>query len=110
MVLKQRLRKVGIISILTYFRKSNRVAYGSQNKHEVVVVDHRGGRFDVTNTLIAIKKAMNYSELHQEVPFMIEVDVQQSKPDQDEVYGGLVVIHDSTINRTTTSKGIYISS
>ena len=36
---------------------------------------------------------------------MIEVDVQQSKPDQDEVYGGLVVIHDSTINRTTTSQG-----
>ena len=105
MVFKKRLENVRILSLLTYFRKSNKFASGSQNNREVVVVAHRGGRFDSPNTLIAIKKAINYSQLHQEVPFMIEVDVQQSKPDQGEVYGGLVVIHDSTINRTTTSQG-----
>jgi len=96
---------VRILSLLTYFRKSNKFASGSQHNREVVVVAHRGGRFDSPNTLIGIKKAINYSQLHHDVPFMIEVDVQQSKPDQDQTSGALVIIHDSTINRTTTSQG-----
>jgi hypothetical protein len=102
---KQRLENVRILSLLMYFKKSSKFASDRQNNRDVVIVAHRGGRFDSPNTLIGIKKAINYSQLHQAVPFMIEVDVQQSKPDQGQDSGSLAVIHDSTINRTTTSQG-----
>lgn len=71
----------------------------------VVVVAHRGGRFDAPNTLIGIKKAINYAQLNPDIRFMIEVDVQQSRSATPGAAGQLVVIHDSIVDFTTTSKG-----
>lgn len=71
----------------------------------VTVVAHRGGRFDAPNTLIGIKKAINYAQLNPDIRFMIEVDVQQCKPVTPYDPGQLVVIHDSSVNLTTTSRG-----
>ncbi|HEU0020051.1 MAG TPA: glycerophosphodiester phosphodiesterase family protein [Dehalococcoidia bacterium] len=72
---------------------------------EVTVVAHRGGRFDAPNTLIGIKKAINYAQLNPDIRFMIEVDVQQCKPVVPGAPGQLVVIHDSSVNLTTTARG-----
>jgi len=72
---------------------------------EVTVVAHRGGKFDAPNTLIGIKKAINYAQLNPDIRFMIEVDVQQSRPVDPGKPGQLVVIHDSSVNLTTTSRG-----
>jgi glycerophosphoryl diester phosphodiesterase len=72
---------------------------------KVTVVAHRGGRFDVPNTLIGIKKAINYAQLNPDIRFMIEVDVQQCRPLAPGKPGQLVVIHDSSVNLTTTSRG-----
>ena len=77
----------------------------SIDQREVVIVAHRGGRFDSANSLAAIKKAINYAQLHQSIPFMIEIDVQQCKADHGSDAGRLVVIHDSTVNNTTDSTG-----
>ena len=74
-------------------------------QREVVIVAHRGGRFDSSNSLAGIKKAINYAQLHQSIPFMIEVDVQQCKADVGSDAGRLVVIHDSTVNNTTNRTG-----
>jgi glycerophosphoryl diester phosphodiesterase len=71
----------------------------------VVVVAHRGGRFDAPNTLIGIKKALNYAQLNPDIRFMIEVDVQQCRSVTPGAAGQLVVIHDSIVDFTTTSKG-----
>jgi|GEM_PF-3365228 len=77
----------------------------SIDQREVVIVAHRGGRFDSANSLAAIKKAINYAQLHQSIPFMIEIDVQQCKADHGSDAGRLVVIHDSTVNNTTDTTG-----
>ena len=71
----------------------------------VVVVAHRGGRFDAPNTLLSIKKAVNYAQLNPDIRFMIEVDVQQCRSDTPGEPGQLVVIHDSIVDFTTTSRG-----
>lgn len=71
----------------------------------VTVVAHRGGRFDAPNTLIGIKKAVNYAQINPDIRFMIEIDVQQCKPVTPREPGQLVVIHDSSVNLTTTSRG-----
>jgi glycerophosphoryl diester phosphodiesterase len=71
----------------------------------VTVVAHRGGRFDAPNTLIGITKAINYAQLNPDIRFMIEIDVQQCKPVAPGEPGQLVVIHDSSVNLTTTSRG-----
>lgn len=75
------------------------------DQREVVIVAHRGGRFDSANSLASIKKAINYAQLHQSIPFMIEIDVQQCKADHGQHAGRLVVIHDSTVNNTTNKTG-----
>ncbi len=75
------------------------------DQREVVIVAHRGGRFDSANSLAGIKKAINYAQLHQSIPFMIEIDVQQCKADHGQHAGRLVVIHDSTVNNTTNKTG-----
>jgi hypothetical protein len=76
-----------------------------EQMRNVVVVAHRGGRFDAPNTLIGIKKGINYAQLNPDIRFMIEVDVQQCRSADSGVSGQLVVIHDSIVNFTTTGKG-----
>ena len=72
---------------------------------ELVVVAHRGGRFDEPNTLINFKKAINYAQLNPDIRCMIEVDVHQCKAGPGGESGELVVIHDGTVNATTHGKG-----
>jgi glycerophosphoryl diester phosphodiesterase len=92
---------------MSFHRSENWRAVGPSEEQvrNVVVVAHRGGRFDAPNTLIGIKKAINYAQLNPDIRFMIEVDVQQCRSATPGAAGQLVVIHDSIVNFTTTSKG-----
>lgn len=77
----------------------------SEKLREVTIVAHRGGRFDEANTLLNFKKALNYAQLNPDIRFMLELDVHQCKPARGSKSGELVVIHDSTVNATTCSRG-----
>ena len=79
------------------------------NLNRIKVVAHRGGRFDEENTLANFKKALNYAQINPDINFMIELDVQSPKSNKDGSNGNLVVIHDSTVNRTTFGRGLVAS-
>ena len=76
------------------------------NLDKIKIVAHRGGKFDEENTLANFKKALNYAQIHPDINFMIELDIQSPKSNIDGSNGDLVVIHDSTVNRTTLGKGL----
>ena len=76
---------------------------------QIKVVAHRGGKFDEENTLANFKKALNFAQIHQDTNLMIECDVQSPKSNDDGSNGNLVLIHDSTVNRTTLGKGLVSS-
>ena len=92
---------------MIFYRADNWRAVGltEGQVRNVVVVAHRGGRFDAPNTLIGVKKAVNYAQLNPDIRFMIEVDVQQCRSATPGEPGPLVVIHDSIVDFTTTGKG-----
>ena len=71
-------------------------SYSQENKEEkVLVIAHRGASgYAPENTLASIKKALEIGV------DMIEIDVHQSKD------GKVVVIHDETLDRTTSGEGL----
>ena len=77
--------------------------------NKIKIVAHRGGKFDEENTLANFKKALNYAQINPDINLMIELDVQSPKPNYDGTNGNLVVIHDSTVNRTTLGRGLVSS-
>ena len=79
------------------------------NLDKIKVVAHRGGKFDEENTLANFKKSLNYAQIYPDINFMIELDVQSPKANKDGSNSNLVVIHDSTVNRTTFGKGLVSS-
>jgi glycerophosphoryl diester phosphodiesterase len=81
----------------------------TNNLDQIKVVAHRGGKFDEENTLANFKKALNFAQIHQDMNLMIECDVQSPKSNNDGSNGNLVLIHDSTVNRTTLGKGLVSS-
>jgi len=65
-----------------------------QLKHSIAVIGHRGGRaLAPENTLAAFKNAIKLGADY------VEVDVRATKD------GKLVIMHDSTVDRTTNGKG-----